>query len=124
MVEIFKSLSDDNRLRMINLLLQAELCVCEIEVLLDLTQSNASRHLNKLKSAKIISSSKDAQWIHYKLDDQFLKTNFELVSHLKDNFLKEEIFIYDSERYGKYKDKELNCQIIKEDKEKVKELIK
>jgi len=124
MVEIFKALGDDNRLRIINILSQAELCVCEIEVLLDLTQSNVSRHLNKLKSAKIISSSKDAQWIHYKLDDTFLKSNLELITHLKDNFLKEETYIYDSERYSRYKDNELNCQIIKEDKEKVIELIK
>jgi len=124
MVEIFKALGDDNRLRIINILLKAELCVCEIEVLLDLTQSNVSRHLNKLKSAGIISSSKDAQWIHYKLDDKFLADSSELMTHIKDNFKKEKVFIYDSERYEKYKANNMNCKIIKEDKEKVIEIIK
>lgn len=57
-VEIFKALADENRLRILNVLNQGELCVCEIETLLGITQSNASRHLNKLKSLKIIDSDK------------------------------------------------------------------
>ena len=50
---------DENRIRILNLMLNAELCVCEIETILEMTQSNASRHLAKLKSAGIITSSKE-----------------------------------------------------------------
>ncbi len=48
-VNMFKALSDENRLRIMSLLIREELCVCEIEVILELSQSNVSRHLNKLK---------------------------------------------------------------------------
>ncbi|WP_199172686.1 metalloregulator ArsR/SmtB family transcription factor [Petrotoga sp. 9PWA.NaAc.5.4] len=44
MEELFKSLGDENRLRILNLLMQQqELCVCELEVLLEMTQSNVSK---------------------------------------------------------------------------------
>ena len=72
MLEIFKAMADENRLRIINILMNYELCVCELEVILNMTQSNVSRHLAKLKNGGIISSTKYAQWIHYKLDEDFL----------------------------------------------------
>lgn len=58
LVNVLKALSDETRLRIINLLMMKELCVCELEVLLGLNQSNASRHLNKLSSAGILKSYK------------------------------------------------------------------
>lgn len=73
MIDVLKALADENRLRIIQLILQAELCVCEIETLLDMTQSNVSRHLSKLKQAGIIESSKDGQWVHYKISPNFIK---------------------------------------------------
>ncbi|MCO5382960.1 MAG: metalloregulator ArsR/SmtB family transcription factor [Methanosarcina barkeri] len=58
-VSIFKSLADENRIRILNLLRNGELCVCDIEAVLGVKQSNASRHLNKLKMAEIIVSEKN-----------------------------------------------------------------
>jgi ArsR family transcriptional regulator len=76
-VDIFKALSDENRLRILNLLRNGELCVCDIEAVLNIKQSNASRHLNKLKTAKIILPEKKSQWVYYRLnDDIFLKYPF------------------------------------------------
>jgi ArsR family transcriptional regulator len=76
-VDIFKALSDENRLRILNLLRNGELCVCDIEAVLNIRQSNASRHLNKLKTAKIILPEKKSQWVYYRLnDDIFLKYPF------------------------------------------------
>ena len=57
-VQIFKALADENRIRILNLLRNGSLCVCDIEAVLNINQSNASRHLNKLKTAKIILSEK------------------------------------------------------------------
>lgn len=54
MVDIFKALSEDSRLRILSLLLEDELCVCEIEACLRMTQSNASRHLTALRSAEFL----------------------------------------------------------------------
>lgn len=123
MIEFFKALADENRLRIINLLMQAELCVCEIEVMLEMTQSNVSRHLNKLKSAGIISSSKDAQWVHYKASDKFQNENELLFTYLKQKFETSDLFLNDLRRYHKYEEQNLNCQIIREDREKVLKLI-
>lgn len=58
-VYICKSLADENRIRILNLLKNEELCVCDIEAVLGIKQSNASRHLNKLKMAGIIASEKN-----------------------------------------------------------------
>lgn len=57
-VDIFKALADENRLRIISLLLTKELCVCEIEASLEMSQSNVSRHLTKLKTSGIVDSRK------------------------------------------------------------------
>jgi ArsR family transcriptional regulator len=82
MTDIFKALSDETRLRMLSLILDGEMCVCEIEYCLGLTQSNASRHLNALKNAGILSSSKQAQWAYYRLNEDFCKENRELINYL------------------------------------------
>lgn len=80
--KILKALADTNRLRIVNLLLVDELCVCDIEEVLRLSQSNVSRHLGKLAAAHIISSQKDAQWVFYKINNAFLKEHPELVKYL------------------------------------------
>ena len=67
-IKILKALSDNTRLSILNLLNGEKLCVCEIEAILDNTQSNISRHLAKLKEADLILSTKYAQWVHYELN--------------------------------------------------------
>jgi ArsR family transcriptional regulator, arsenate/arsenite/antimonite-responsive transcriptional repressor len=79
-VSIFKSLADENRIRILNLLRNGELCVCDIEAVLDVKQSNVSRHLNKLKMAEIIVSEKKSQWVYYRLNNTiFSKFPFLLI---------------------------------------------
>src|SRR5665647_2288037 len=76
-VYILKALADENRIRILNLLRNNELCVCDIENVLGIKQSNASRHLNRLKIAGIIVSDKKSQWVYYRLkDDTFVKFPF------------------------------------------------
>lgn len=82
MTDIFKALSDETRLRILSLVLSGEMCVCEIEECLGLTQSNTSRHLTALKNAGILSSSKQAQWSYYRLNENFCKDNKELIDYL------------------------------------------
>jgi ArsR family transcriptional regulator, arsenate/arsenite/antimonite-responsive transcriptional repressor len=83
-VEIFKALAEESRLRILALLLQGELCVCEIEASLDLTQSNASRHLTVLKNAGILSCTKQAQWTYYMLNEDFSKNNQALLGYISE----------------------------------------
>lgn len=119
MLEIFKALSDENRLRILNILMHYELCVCELEIVLDLNQSNVSRHLAKLRQSGIISASKDAQWIHYKVSDRFLKDHQYLVSYLKQMYLAGETYIHDLSRCIIYKNSPYNCQNITNDRQTV-----
>lgn len=82
MINIFKALADETRLRILSIIFNGEMCVCEIEKSLGLTQSNASRHLTALKDAGILLNCKHAQWTYYKLNDKFIKNNKELYDYL------------------------------------------
>lgn len=73
LIQIMKALSDETRMRILNLLNYGDLCVCEIEVLLDINQSNASRHLNKLYNARIIDYYKVAKYVYYKINEDTVK---------------------------------------------------
>ncbi|QHQ62286.1 metalloregulator ArsR/SmtB family transcription factor [Anaerocolumna sedimenticola] len=82
MVEIFKALSEESRLRILSLLLDREMCVCEIEFCLEMSQSNASRHLTVLKQCGILDYYKKAQWAYYRINDTFKQENIELWDYL------------------------------------------
>ena len=82
MVDIFKALSEESRLRILALLMQNEMCVCEIEECLKMTQSNVSRHLTALKNSGIVDSYKQAQWAYYKISDKFKEENQNLWLYL------------------------------------------
>lgn len=72
LIKIIKALADENRLRILNLLSQKEMCVCEIEHILGINQSNASRHLIKLSEADIIFSEKQGQYVFYRLNPSII----------------------------------------------------
>lgn len=63
--ELLKALADTNRLRILNLLHERRLCVCDLEAVLEINQSNLSRHLSKLKQAGIVSAQKKALFTYY-----------------------------------------------------------
>lgn len=79
---IFKALSEESRLRILSLIFEEEMCVCEIETCLKMTQSNASRHLTVLKLSGILDCSKKAQWAYYKISDVFKLEQRELYEYL------------------------------------------
>lgn len=116
---IFKALGDENRLRILNLLFSYELCVCEFEVILDMTQSNVSRHLGKLKTNEIITGYKDAQWVHYRISDKFREENRTLMEYLEGRFNSENLFVNDMKRCKAYVESPYTCQTINNEKELV-----
>jgi DNA-binding transcriptional ArsR family regulator len=66
---LLRALSDDTRLRIFALLTKAELCVCEIEDILDLSQSLVSNHLAVLRRTGLVESrrdSEDGRWVFYR----------------------------------------------------------
>ncbi len=66
--EIFKALSEPNRIRIVKMLQQKSLCVCEITEILQLAASTVSKHLSILKNAGFIIDEKDNKWINYKIN--------------------------------------------------------
>ncbi|MDP4095154.1 MAG: metalloregulator ArsR/SmtB family transcription factor [Bacillota bacterium] len=73
LVDILKALSDETRLRILNLLYEKELCVCEVMEVLQISQAKASRHLIYLKNAGLVKDRKHAQWAYYSMnrDERF-----------------------------------------------------
>lgn len=72
---VFKALSDETRLRILALMKDGEICVCDIAETLKMTQPNISFHLSMLKEAGLIKDRKNGRWIHYSLaeSDMFIR---------------------------------------------------
>ena len=68
-MNITKALSDENRVRVLMALhAKDELCVCNINELLELAPSTVSKHLFILKNARLVKARKDGRWIYYRLN--------------------------------------------------------
>lgn len=76
LVKAFKALSDDTRLRMLNLLLERECCVCEVMQVLDISQTRASRNLSALYDAGFLKLRKEGLWALYSIDREEMKAHF------------------------------------------------
>ena len=66
-VKIFKSLSNPTRLRILLLLLQRNLCVCELSSILEMEQSRISHQLRVLRNADLVEDTSDGKWIIYRV---------------------------------------------------------
>jgi ArsR family transcriptional regulator len=64
---MFRALSDPTRLRILNLLLRGELCVCDIVNTLRMPQPAISRHLAYLKESGLVEARRDGLWMYYRL---------------------------------------------------------
>ena len=77
LVKVYKALSDESRLRVLNLLLERECCVCEVMQALEISQSKASRILSALYDVGFLKLRKDGLWSLYSFDwegmDAYLK---------------------------------------------------
>jgi ArsR family transcriptional regulator len=73
--QIFKALGDETRLRILTLLLDGELCVCELMAALELPQSTVSRHLSYLKNSGWLDDRRAGVWMYYRLADSSALVN-------------------------------------------------
>lgn len=69
-----KALADPTRLKVIHLLKNRAMCTCEIMTALDLTEPNASHHLNLLERNSIVESEKVGKWVFYELNPATVET--------------------------------------------------
>jgi ArsR family transcriptional regulator, arsenate/arsenite/antimonite-responsive transcriptional repressor len=68
-IKVMKALSDPNRVKILKMLQNKSMCVCEIQAALDIAQPTVSKHLKFLEHAGLVSFRKDGQWVNYHLTD-------------------------------------------------------
>ncbi|HUZ45174.1 MAG TPA: metalloregulator ArsR/SmtB family transcription factor [Terriglobia bacterium] len=86
MEQVFRALADATRLRILNLLLHGELCVCDIQFVLDSPQPNVSRHLTYLKNAGLVQDRREGPRIYYSFAQNTKGVRKDLFAFLWDLF--------------------------------------
>lgn len=76
--DFYKALSDSTRIKIINLLKDNELCVCDISAILNLTKSTVSHQLKNLRELNLIKNQKRGKEVWYSLADEHVKEVFEI----------------------------------------------
>ena len=94
-LDLFSALSDETRLRIMVLLSEKELCVCQIELALGLPQTKISRHLTVLRYAGLVKDRRDGLWIYYSLVEPKNKVEEILFKCFKECLRKEQSFRLD-----------------------------
>lgn len=67
---VAKAVADPTRVRILKLLEQAELCVCQITTVLDLASATISKHLAVLRTAGLLQQRRDGKWVYYRLAER------------------------------------------------------
>lgn len=88
----FKGLADASRLRILNLLLYGELCGCDIQIVLEMTQSNVSRHLTYLKHMGLAADRREGFRVFYRVADSANSELKPLFGFLRTAFSGNEVF--------------------------------
>lgn len=70
--EIFKVLGDETRTKILYLLAQKKLCVCDIAVILEMSLPAVSHHLRLLKALRLVQYERDGKMVYYSLDDDHI----------------------------------------------------
>ena len=99
LIKTMKALSDETRLRILNILLERECCVCEVMQALDISQSRASRNLGILQDAGFLQAKRDGVWVLYSVDwEAANRYAVSLAKMLKDSAVSSEVLAKDRER--------------------------
>ncbi|MCL1834631.1 MAG: metalloregulator ArsR/SmtB family transcription factor [Oscillospiraceae bacterium] len=77
MAEMFKVMNDPTRLKIVNALLIAEMCVCDIAALMGMTQPSISHHLKVLRQSELIKYRREGKVVYYSLDDEHVGVLFQ-----------------------------------------------
>jgi ArsR family transcriptional regulator len=74
---IFKALADPTRTRIVSVLAQTELCVCDLAATLGMTQSAISHQLSLMRELRVVKSRKEGRMVYYTLDDEHIRDLFQ-----------------------------------------------
>ncbi len=100
-IKAFKTLSDESRLRILNLILERECCVCEVMQALQISQSKASRGLTALYDAGFLKQRKDGLWSLYSIDTEMRDYLSELTQAARKALKDNKVVAQDRERLRK-----------------------
>jgi len=101
-IKAFKALSNETRLRILNILMEKECCVCEVMQALDISQTRASRNLGILEDAGFIRSRRDWLWIIYFIDGQKVNSyTSSLIELLRGSLVNEQVILQDKKRLSR-----------------------
>ncbi len=99
LIRVMKALSNETRLRILNVLLERECCVCEVMQALGISQSRASRNLGILHDAGFLKARGDGTWMLYSVDwETANRYATSLAKLLKDFLVSNEVMEKDKER--------------------------
>lgn len=102
LVKAYKALSDESRLRALNLILERECCVCEVMQVLEISQSKASRILSALYDVGFFKLRRDRLWSFYSMDWDGMGTHLKkIVEATSKAFEGNEQMVLDRERLKK-----------------------
>lgn len=74
LAELFKIFGDSTRIKILYALFEAELCVCDIAEILNMSQSAISHQLRTIKQARLVKNRREGKTIYYSLADDHVKT--------------------------------------------------
>ena len=94
--QIFKACSDESRIRILHLIfMNGEMCISDVEKILDFTQAKTSRHLTYLKNAGILSFRRYDHWVFYQIKDEVAEIIKQIFQFLrKDQQLQKDQQVY------------------------------
>lgn len=94
--QVFKALGDESRVRILNLIHKnKEMCISDIEQVLDFTQTKTSRHLIYLKNSGLVNFRRVDNWVYYYLRDETADLLNQIFGYLE----KDELLLKDQETY-------------------------
>jgi ArsR family transcriptional regulator len=106
-VQVFRALSEEMRLRILMLLTHGELCVCDLMNIFEETQSKVSRHVAYLKHSGLVKGKRVGVWMHYSLKDPLDEISGAQLTFIKENLGHLPWFTEDLERLEEVKKQKL-----------------
>ena len=96
--QVFKACSDESRIRILHLIRHnQEMCISDLEQVLDFTQTKTSRHLTYLKNSGILNARKHDQWVFYTIKEEVLDIIQQMLGFLSiDQTLNRDMEVYNT----------------------------
>jgi ArsR family transcriptional regulator, arsenate/arsenite/antimonite-responsive transcriptional repressor len=107
---MFRALADESRVRLLNLLLEGEICVCDLGEALSLPQPRISSHLIYLKRAGLVTMRQDGKWRHYAIPEDLNGVRAKLLDCVRSSLREIDVLQRDLARLRRSRAKKNRCK--------------